>query len=561
MLEWLLYGKPSVKSFLTQVNRKAKEAWENHQVDSFEFWDLGFDAIGKIEAFGRQFGEAHLHLAYHAAFPLVFTPDLLYCLWWKFFRKPTREPAREPANVPWYAVPDLLLSDLCQQVDSELYEMEREVRNELLKHCQQDFGEKRLQELSEFLIEYIKHQISKEKPNSWEFDLLQAQQWTALAYTKKRDEAARELADKLRQAYLQNNKAELVRLSEVIKTLAEPLAEEYEPLLVVARGYAALARGDERGAADAQNQLEQLLGSGETLNIEGVTLERPEINSSKIHLQRFSFEVVTVNRRGEIIKRENKQAKYFTEDLGEGIALEMVAIPGGKFMMGSPEGEGYENEKPQHEVTVQSFFMGKYPMTQAQWRAVAALPRIERDLEPNPSHFKGNDHCPVESVFWYDVIEFCGRLSRRAGREYRLPSEAEWEYACRAGTTTPFHFGQTITNKLANYDARVTFANEPKGKYRGETTPVGTFSPNAFGLYDMHGNVWEWCADNWHPTYQGSPKDGSVWISDNDYRLLRGGSWYFNPDGCRSACRFYYDAGGGDVRSLGFRVACSAAWT
>ncbi|NMG09579.1 formylglycine-generating enzyme family protein [Brasilonema sp. UFV-L1] len=430
--------------------------------------------------------------------------------------------------------------------------MEREVRNELLKRCQQHFGEKRLQELSKFLISYIKRQVTEQKLNSWQSDLLQAQQWTALAYTKKRDEAARELADELRQAYLQNNKAELVRLSEVIETLAEPLAEKYEPLLVVARGYAAFARGDERGAADAQDELEQLLGFGETINIEGVTLKRP----GKLRLQQFSFEVVTVNRRGEIIKRETKQARYFTEDLGEGITLEMVAIPSGKFMMGSPEPEGYDSEKPQHEVTVQSFFMGKYPITQAQWRTVAALPRIERDLQPNPSYFKGDDR-PVERVSWYDVIEFCGRLSRRTEREYRLPSEAEWEYACRAGTTTPFHFGETITDKLANYNASVRFADEPQGKYQRKTTTVGTFSPNAFGLYDMHGLVWEWCADNWHATYQEAPKDAGVWISnDNNYRLLRGGSWVDGLGLCRSASRYW---GKPKTDVFGFRVVCGAA--
>ncbi|MEI2581756.1 SUMF1/EgtB/PvdO family nonheme iron enzyme [Scytonema sp. PRP1] len=564
MLQWLLYGKPSVKNFLAQADQKAYVAWESHQdalrlrsgLNSYYFPDLGFDAQGIVEAFGKQFGEAHLHLAYHAAFPLVLTPDLLYCLWWQFFGKAA-------TVVAWYAVPDLLLSNLCQQVDSELYEMEREVRNELLRRCQQHFGEKRLQELSGFLIEYIKRQVNKQKPNSWESQLLQAQQWTALAYTKKRDEAARKLADELRQAYLQNNKAELVRLSEVIETLAEPLAEEYEPLLVVARGYGALARGDETGIVRVQNQLQQLLGSGETINIEGVTLERPEMNWGQIpRLQRFSFEVVTVNRRGDIIKRETKQARYFTEDLGNRITLYMVAIPGGKFLMGSPEGEGYDSEKPQHEVTVQPFFMGKYPVTQAQWRAVAALPRINRDLHPEPSDFKSDDR-PVESVAWYDVVEFCARLSRRTGREYRLPSEAEWEYACRAGTTTPFHFGETITYELANYRASQRFGDEPQGESRQQTTAVGTFPPNAFGLYDMHGNVWEWCADTWHHKYEGAPTDGSAWVkkvneNDNNARLLRGGSWNYDPEFCRSANRYslFPDL---DFYLNGFRVVCGAA--
>ncbi|MBW4629786.1 MAG: SUMF1/EgtB/PvdO family nonheme iron enzyme [Brasilonema octagenarum HA4186-MV1] len=287
-------------------------------------------------------------------------------------------------------------------------------------------------------------------------------------------------------------------------------------------------------------------------------------NKKSAHSHRlldFDFEVVTVNHRGEIIKRETKQAQYFTEDLGNSITLEMVAIPSGKFMMGSPEGEGNESEKPQHEVTIQPLFMGKYPVTQAQWQSVAALPRVNRDLDPDPSHFKG-DNRPVEQICWYDVVEFCARLSKKIGREYRLPSEAEWEYACRAGTTTPFHFGETITNNLANYRPRRIFANEPKGESQEETTPIRTFPPNAFGLYDMHGNVWEWCADAWHENYQEAPTDGSAWekVNNDDdlIRLLRGGSWPFSPAYCRSAYRYSYDA---DDRynTFGFRVVCSAA--
>ncbi len=273
----------------------------------------------------------------------------------------------------------------------------------------------------------------------------------------------------------------------------------------------------------------------------------------------FSFDVVTVNRRGTIIKREPRQAKYFAEVLGNGVSLDMVYIPGGKFMMGSPEGEGYDDEKPQHEVTVPAFFMGKYPITQAQWREVSALPRVERDLEPDPSYFKG-ENLPVESIYWDDAVEFCVRLSNKTGKNYRLPSEAEWEYACRAGTETAFYFGETITSQLANYRGS-TFADEPKGEYRGKTTDVGIFHPNSFGLYDMHGNIWEWCADAWHENYQESPADGSPWIgnmsdSDNQNSLLRGGSWLDYAVYCRSASR---NSGFGDSHGGGFRVACGVA--
>jgi eukaryotic-like serine/threonine-protein kinase len=294
----------------------------------------------------------------------------------------------------------------------------------------------------------------------------------------------------------------------------------------------------------------------------------------------FTFKTVTVNRRGEIIQRETKQARYFTEDLGNGVSVDMVYIPGGTFGMGSPktEAESRDSEKPQHRVTIQPFFMGKYTVTQAQWKAVAQLPKIERDLNPDPSYFKG-DNRPVERVYWREAVEFCARLSQKTKRNYRLPSEAEWEYACRAGTKTAFHFGETITTDLANYDGNETYADAPKGKYREETVDVGSFPPNAFGLYEMHGNVWEWCADPWHSNYQGAPTDGRVWDeedNDNRYqnsvdllvmsrnddksRLLRGGSWYDFPRYSRSALRVNV-APDARFNDSGFRFVCVAAWT
>ncbi|MBR8836694.1 MAG: formylglycine-generating enzyme family protein [Stigonema ocellatum SAG 48.90 = DSM 106950] len=304
-------------------------------------------------------------------------------------------------------------------------------------------------------------------------------------------------------------------------------------------------------------------------DLEQQWLSQPSTIQTPESLQKFTFEVVTVNRRGEIIKKETKQAQYFTENLANGINLEMVAIPGGTFLMGSPEGEGYKSEKPQHEVTVQPFFIGKYPVTQEQWRAVAALPRVDRDLKPDPSRFKG-DNRPVEKISWYDAVEFCARISQATGNDYRLPSEAEWEYACRAGTTTPFYFGETITTELANYrgtDRKIdetlykgSYGEGPLGVYREETTPIGIFPPNSFGLYDMHGNVWEWCFDHWHENYEDAPIDGSSLIieigeNDNQYRLLRGGSWHYDPEYCRSANRSR-DAPDYVNDNIGFRVVC-----
>ncbi|MEC4815125.1 MAG: formylglycine-generating enzyme family protein [Scytonema sp. PMC 1069.18] len=272
----------------------------------------------------------------------------------------------------------------------------------------------------------------------------------------------------------------------------------------------------------------------------------------------------TVLNSGLTIQRRRQQAQRYIETLGNGVQLEMVAIPEGSFLMGSPEDEPKRSsrESPQHRVTIKPFFLGKYPITQAQWQAVASLPQVNRELDPNPSRFKGENR-PVENVSWYDTIEFCERLSQYTGKPYRLPSEAEWEYACRGGTTTPFHFGETITSDLANYNANYTYGQGPKGIFRKQTTPVGSFGvANAFGLYDMHGNVWEWCADHWHDSYEEAPVDGKAWIeNDNDnQRMLRGGSWYYSPVICRSACRNDCDA---VYRSnyIGFRVACAAAWT
>ncbi|WP_242042013.1 formylglycine-generating enzyme family protein [Alkalinema sp. FACHB-956] len=275
-------------------------------------------------------------------------------------------------------------------------------------------------------------------------------------------------------------------------------------------------------------------------------------------------ESVSQETYGTLIqKRIPGTAQYYSEPLGDTTTLEMVLIPGGSFLMGSPEDEPerMDREGPQHEVTVPSFFMGRYPVTQAQWRWVAGLSPINQELDPDPAHFKG-DHRPVEQVSWHDAVEFCARVSAHTGRPYRLPSEAEWEYACRAETMTPFHFGETITTDLANYDGNYTYNDGPKGEYRKETTPVDQFGiANAFGLCEMHGNVWEWCADHWHDSYEGATIDGSAWVDqdvgeDRSY-VLRGGSWSSLPMRCRSASRNLTVAGARNF-ILGFRVVCSA---
>jgi formylglycine-generating enzyme required for sulfatase activity len=264
----------------------------------------------------------------------------------------------------------------------------------------------------------------------------------------------------------------------------------------------------------------------------------------------------------------------------------MLYIPEGEYWMGSPEDEKdrYDDESPQHKVKISPFFMGQTPITEVQWRFVANLPQEQQELNLNPSD-NGDDH-PVVNVNWQDAIEFCARLSRYTRRNYRLPSEAEWEYACRAlplekqplqnpkskiQNSLPFHFGETITSDLANYNGSVIYQAEPKGEYRQKTTPIDTFKPNTFGLYDMHGNVWEWCLDPWHEDYNNAPTDGRVWdeenendnryqnvlnnldklIEDKREHVIRGGSRVNDPRTCRSASRNEDD---NRIVYLGFRV-------
>lgn len=263
------------------------------------------------------------------------------------------------------------------------------------------------------------------------------------------------------------------------------------------------------------------------------------------------------------------------EPLTETLTLDLVTVPAGEFLMGSPTDEvgrdWYQYSFPdlkdvdveaQHLVIVPSFSISQYPITQAQWRFVAELPKIDRELELDPANFKG-DRRPVELVSWHEAMEFCARLSSHTGKYYRLPSEAEWEYACRSGTTSPFHFGDTLSTGVANYNGNSTYGDGTKGEYRQKTTEVGSFGiVNAFGLSDMHGNVWEWCLDHWHPFYEGAPADGSARViaGDERYRVLRGGCWYSGPGICRSAGRTR-DTLGNRLNRNGFRIVCTSPWT
>ena len=271
-----------------------------------------------------------------------------------------------------------------------------------------------------------------------------------------------------------------------------------------------------------------------------------------------------------INKRQGRN-QYYDEVLAAVILpLRMMLIPAGAFLMGSPEDEleRSESEGPQHKVTVPQFFMAKYPITQDQWRSVAAMPQVNQALDSDPSGFKG-DLRPVEKVSWNDAVEFCDRLTIHTNRQYRLPTEAEWEYACRAGTTTPFHFGETLSTDCANYDGtseQYGAYDGPgvRGEYRGETTPVSEFEGvNGYGLSDMHGNVWEWCQDHWHENYEGAPADGSAWLSsdESNFRVYRGGSWSIDPWYCRSAYRGRNIPVSHRDVNIGVRVCCSTPRT
>ncbi|MEI6065180.1 MAG: bifunctional serine/threonine-protein kinase/formylglycine-generating enzyme family protein [Pseudanabaena sp. ELA748] len=283
--------------------------------------------------------------------------------------------------------------------------------------------------------------------------------------------------------------------------------------------------------------------------------------------------IITVDASGKEINRRSVQVQYFAEDkisLPNGAkAIEMALIPAGEFKIGSLSGEkGRSDDENQVNYPIkfsQAFYISRYEVTQKQWFAVMGsdydangFNKRFRELD---NKFKG-DNRPMVVVDWNDAKAYCVKLSEKTGRSYRLPSEAEWEYSCRANTKTPFYFGETITAELVNHNSNYPYGNvlPNKSGYREVTTDVGSLPyPNEWGLYDMHGNVWEWCEDVWHENYNGIPSDGSAWLSGGDQtrRLLRGGSWSYFAFFCRSAYRFRSDTSN-RFDSFGFRVAASS---
>ncbi|MFN0087921.1 MAG: formylglycine-generating enzyme family protein [Blastocatellia bacterium] len=509
-----------------------------------------------VERFLRRFSSsagAYRSLACHAALPFVLTPELLNYLRCEFLADHTN----------WVAEADLLLSDLCEEIGYEQFAMKLDVRAWLLAEMKRDerLGPARMEQVARRLLAWVGHtqrNNSRFRPHE-----MQAQRWGAMVYLKeRREEAVREMAAALKASHGIEGRAvagedlvrgERLRVSEIIQNLAAQL-EEYPELVEYAEETTRILNRGKRAATAAATFSKSIAVAG----VELPALSPPPTPS--LPLVPFEFQTVTLDKRGKEIARRDLTARQFIEELAPGVSLEMVEIPGGTFKMGSPESEEghWKREAPHHEVAVPPFFIGKFTITQAQWRVVAGWEKVEIDLKPEPSHFKGDDR-PVENVSWFDVIEFCARLSKKTERQYRLPSEAEWEYACRAGTTTPFAFGETITPEIVNYDGNYPYAKAKKGKDRNETIPVGSLGvANALGLYDMHGNVLEWCEDAFVDTYEGVSIDGSARLSEGDSsRVLRGGSYVSSAVYCRAAFRDWNVARFHN-RYVGARVVVSA---
>ncbi|MFM7238149.1 MAG: SUMF1/EgtB/PvdO family nonheme iron enzyme [Cyanobium sp.] len=402
-----------------------------------------------------------------------------------------------------------------------------------------------------------------------------------------------------------------VEWKEALRTVGLAIRKALQqPLAVGGAGPAAVASQPAVGATPAESRpLSPQPGSPQATEMPPQTpaaspqpldlpqAQRPaQLASNGLPTETHELETARLRRQGEgwRLERRTLRVEQALVELAKGINLPLLWIPGGEFVMGSPPDE-LEREKcegPQHRVRLAGFWLGQTPVTQAQWRAVARLvpplgQRWQRQLSANPSYFQpegeknapdkrfallpgesNTEQRPVEQVSWHDAMEFCRRvdslLPDGSGLRCTLPSEAQWEYACRAGESTPFSCGETITPELANYNGVHTYADGPKGEYRKQTTPVGIFPANGWGLHDMHGNVWEWCLDHWHETHDDAPFDGRAWIDpaakdseaeNNQLRLLRGGSWFNGPGLCRSAYRSNLLPDGRSI-SGGFRVCC-----
>jgi formylglycine-generating enzyme required for sulfatase activity len=267
-----------------------------------------------------------------------------------------------------------------------------------------------------------------------------------------------------------------------------------------------------------------------------------------------SFETFVLDKFGTITRRIPRDIKYILEFI-EKEEIRMILLPTRTYMMGSNDNKGSSHEKPAHRVEITAFLMSQQPITRAQWKIVATWPIVNRKLREITCR-KGSMTSPVVNVSWHDAMEFCDRLSLKTRYNYTLPTEAQWEYACRAGTLTPFSFGDTISPTYANYDSNYSYRSGPRSSPRGYTAPVEDFNiPNRFGLCNMHGQVWEWCLDHWHDNYINAPSNGNARIiEERVQRVIRGGSWKNEPKLCTSTYRRANDENIDYVDNVGFRI-------
>ncbi|MEM9273673.1 MAG: SUMF1/EgtB/PvdO family nonheme iron enzyme [Cyanobacteria bacterium P01_F01_bin.143] len=387
-------------------------------------------------------------------------------------------------------------------------------------------------------------------------------------FTKRRKNKLQEFSATLRAWQSKRPESYQLQIVEVekLKSQIQELEQSQKEYLQKIE----LAHKKEKQKLEQQLQKERACSAEKNQELERLrNQEQSQIDYiNGIEVKSFNFKIARLDRKVKLIQHDSKKsAQYFEEYLGNNISLKLVYIPGGQFLMGTEDEEierlvkkfnfdDFNSEKPQHKVAVQPFFMGQFQVTQAQWEIIASFPKVKLDLNPEPSYFK-DKFLPVEKVSWDDAVEFCERLSQHTEKKYRLPSEAEWEYSCRAGTNTPFSFGETITGDLVNYDSQSVYKNELKRDFRNKTIQVSSFYPNAFGLNNMHGNVWEWCQDDWERNYQNSLTDGRAKRLKNNQRkkIIRGGAWCSKPFICRAASRVFSTQGSRDNRT-GFRVVC-----
>ena len=501
----------------------------------------------RIYSIRRRFGLGHLYLAYHAAILPTLNSELLYRLWATF----QNDIHGESLDIPWIAISDLIFSPLCEEVGYELYEMHPFIRDQLLKDLKNDprFGEKRIRELAQYLEIEARYEL--DSPDLDKRDLAKVQLWTALVYSSI-EEAVHKIAEELSKIDLEDS-SEWARMTSLICMFEEPLKEaNLDSLMTYVQGMYFWTREEKE---KSQRLFNTLPIKNNRLEISGVSLTVPQMESFwsinpsiTLNLEEFEFnaaeiEVIPKNvpfGSGWRILRRKERAFSFRENSVLGLDLEMVSIPSGEFLFGYSTNSEEEKSFFKQETKVQAFFMSRYPITQIQWRIISELPEVLIKLPTSPAMFYG-PHLPVENINWHEAVEFCKRLSRVSGKPYRLPTELEWEFACKAEKDTPFHFGETLSPKLANYNSTKNYSFGPTGKINKSTTVVGNFNAaNSFGLSDMHGNVWEWCLSSDDVESYKDYRE-SIGVNNPSIGIVRGGSWNSFPEDCLSVKRLKID--------------------